>query len=153
MGLAALLVFGPSSLPAIIFGTFFVNLYMGSPMSVALVSCIGTSISALLCVYLLRKLIGFRINLDRVRDVAGLALLAALLGSTFTATWETVFRALLGQTTWEGITRTWLLWWVANAISTLVVAPVILAWSCPDSTFLQIKKNIIEASICAVLCC
>src|SRR5713101_2944094 len=79
ISLAALLLFGLRLWPGIALGAFLVNFLTGAPVLTAGGMALGNTLEALIGAYWLRRTIGFRISLDRLRDVMGLIVLAAVL--------------------------------------------------------------------------
>jgi hypothetical protein len=68
----------------------------------------------------------FRVLLKRFRDALALILLAALGGMTVSATIGSSVLVLAGAVPDAGFWPTWLVWWAGDAISVLVVAPLLL---------------------------
>src|SRR5215216_4032891 len=86
IALAALLLGGFRLWPAIAIGAFVANYLSGAPPLAAVGIAIGNSIEAVSGAYLLRKVPGFRYQLDRVRDVLAMIVLAAGLSTLVAAT-------------------------------------------------------------------
>jgi signal transduction histidine kinase len=89
----------------------------------------GNALEAVAGAWMLRRTIGDSFTLGRVRHVVALVGLAALGSATISATagaWTTV--AAQGGGSYRFL---WKLWWMADVIGVLAVAPAILAWSEP----------------------
>src|SRR5881396_1152955 len=86
ISLAALLLFGYRYWPAVLVGALATNLLAGAPALVALAIAAGNTLEALAGTYTLRRIPGFRTQLDRVRDVIAFLVLAALASTAVSAT-------------------------------------------------------------------
>jgi integral membrane sensor domain MASE1 len=100
ISLAALLVFGYRLWPGVALGAFLVAASTGVPLLVALGVGVGNTLEALLGAYLLRRLVGFHNSLDRLQDVFGLVVLAAVLSTTVSATMGVTSLCLGGVAPW-----------------------------------------------------
>ena len=129
ISLAALLIFGFRFWPAITLGAFIANAFTGAPFLIAIIIGIGNTLEAVLGAYVLTKLAGFRSALDRVRDVLGLLLFAALLSTAISATIGVSSLAAGGVIPITSYLSTWIAWWTGDMISNLIIAPFLLVWS------------------------
>src|SRR5436853_3403032 len=86
VALAALLLWGPRYWPGITIGAFLVNASSGVPLAGAAGLAVGNTLEAVAGVLLLRRVARFEPSLARLRDVLALALLAAPLATTLSAT-------------------------------------------------------------------
>src|ERR671935_3305156 len=86
IALAALVLGGYRLWPGIAVGAFLVNLWAGAPLPVACGIALGNTLEALVGTVLLQHLVGFSPALDRLRDVLGLVVLAAVLSTLVSAT-------------------------------------------------------------------
>src|SRR5262249_40006146 len=77
---------------------------------------------------LLNRIPGFRPSLDRLKDVIGLILLAAVASCMVSATVGVASLYLGGIVRASDLGATWAAWWLGGAVRGLVVAPVLLAW-------------------------
>jgi signal transduction histidine kinase len=129
IALAALLLLGYRFWPAITLAAFLVNFTSGATPVVAFGISIGNTLEALLGAYLLKRVIHFDSKMERVRDVLGLFLLAAVLSTTVSAT-VGVSSLWLGHTiSMAAYGATWMAWWVGDMLGAAVVAPFLLVWS------------------------
>jgi PAS domain S-box-containing protein len=128
IALAALTLYGPRLWPGIALGALLINLWAGAPVLSAGGIALGNTLEALLGAWLLRRVVRFRPDLDRLRDVLGLVVLAAGLTPLVSAT--------IGVTSasWGGLLQTksygqvWWTWWLGDAIGALIVAPLVFIW-------------------------
>jgi len=128
VALAALLLWGPRYWPGITIGAFLVNASSGVPLAGAAGLGVGNTLEAVAGVLLLRRVAGFEPSLARLRDVLALALLAAPLATTLSATVGVTSLWLSGAVASTSLGALWLVWWSGDAIGVLVVAPVLLTW-------------------------
>jgi signal transduction histidine kinase len=126
IALVAILVYGPRMWPAIFVGALAVNLPIGpSPEGAALIAA-GNTAAPLVAAALLRR-VGFRIELDRLRDAAAIIGLGALAAMTVSATIGTAVLVLSGTADPGGFWPTWAVWWGGDAMGVLIVAPYLLS--------------------------
>src|SRR5439155_2445979 len=112
-------------------------------------TAIGNSVGAMVCAYLLDRFVQFQNRLVRVRDVAGFVLFAAALGTTVNAAFNVVSLCLSGEIAWENFASSLVVWWVPNAMGTLVVTPFLLSW-CSGGFHQWEFKRIVEGVLCGV---
>ena len=129
IALAALLLGGYSLWPGVFLGAVIANVLTGAPILVAIGIGAGNSLEALFGAYALRRIPGFRLSLDRVRDVIALILLAVALAPFIAATIGVTTLQLGGLVPRGAIGDTWRAWWLGDAIGAVLVAPVILVWA------------------------
>ena len=128
IALAALLLLGYRLWPAIFAGAFVANLWTGAPLLAAIGIAVGNTLEALAGVALLRRRAGFRVQLDRLEDVASLIVLAAGLCTTISASIGVASLLAAGTIAFQQIAATWRAWWLGDLVGALVVAPLLLVW-------------------------
>ncbi len=128
IGLACLLLMGMRCLPGIPLGAFAVNIALGPSLPVVLVITAGNTVAPL-CAYLLLKQVGFRIELDRLRDAVALVFLGALGGMLLSATMGAGILYLTGALPASGFWAGWSVWWTGDAMGVLVITPLLLVAS------------------------
>src|SRR5205085_1750919 len=126
IALAALLLGGYRLWPGIALGAFLANEWTGVPLGTVLGITLGNTLEALAGAYLLRRIAGFRIQLDRVRDVLALAVLAAVLSTLVSATIGVTSLWLGTDLPAHRIATTWRVWWLGDLGGDLIVAPFVL---------------------------
>jgi PAS domain S-box-containing protein len=129
LSLAAVIVFGYRVAPGIALGAFAANITTQEPLLTASAIGVGNTLEAVLGAWLLINVVGFRPNMTRVRDVLGLVLLAAGLSTTISATIGVVSLCLGGVQPWLKFPGLWWQWWLGDAVSDIVLAPLLLTWS------------------------
>ncbi len=129
IALAAFLVLGYRFWLGIALAAFLVNLVTGAPLFVALGIATGNTLEALLGAYLLKRFVGFHNSLERINDVLGLVVFAAIISTMVSATIG-VSSLLLGDVVSpSSYFQTWIAWWMGDMLGALVVAPFLLIWS------------------------
>ena len=150
IALAAILLFGYRFWPGVALGAVLFSFMNGTPFGFfTLGTAIGNTMGAIVCAFLLKKLIAFDNAMERTRDVTGFIGLACFLGTTVNAAFNVVSLAYSGAVPWDDLFPTTLVWWVPNALAGLVVAPFIITWATPSATRWN-GKLIMEAVICGV---
>jgi PAS domain S-box-containing protein len=127
IALASLLLFGRRLWPGIALGALLAAA-VGAPLGWALTTAASDTLGALAGAGLLTRRGEFRHHLDRVKDVLSLVLLGALLGPVASATIGAAGLCLFGIRPWSAFSIIWWVWWAKDAISVLLIAPVLLTW-------------------------
>ncbi|WP_342376858.1 MASE1 domain-containing protein [Myxococcus stipitatus] len=130
MTLAFLLRSPRSMWPTLLFAVFAVEvcseLAMGRPWGLAVTWAVGNMLRTWLGAALMSRWPGGDIRFRRVQDVTGLLFLGAAIGVLPSA-----LLGALGATTWLGLVSFWregLVWWLSDALGTVLVAPLVLTW-------------------------
>ncbi|MCX5211843.1 MASE1 domain-containing protein [Kitasatospora sp. NBC_00240] len=126
IALTCLLILGPRIWPGIAIGTLLVISTIG-PLNSASVAIAAGNTLAPVCSYLMLRRVGFRIELDRLRDGVVLVFLGALAGMLISATVGSFALLLIGSLPASGFCATWSAWWVGDAMGVLVITPLLLA--------------------------
>jgi PAS domain S-box-containing protein len=126
IALVSFLVFGPRMWPAIAVAAFVVNAPISPSPLAALAIASGNTLSPLVALLLLRR-VGFRPELDRLRDALAIVCLGALVGMLVSATIGSTALALSGAVPLAAYGSTWAVWWTGDAMGVLVFAPFLLS--------------------------
>jgi signal transduction histidine kinase len=126
IALVAILVLGRWVWPAIFAGALAVNLPIGPSALGAAIIATGNTLAPLVAAGLLRR-VGFRLELDRLRDAAAIIGLGALLGMSISASIGTSVLVLSGSVSPTDFWSTWAVWWTGDAMGVLLVAPFLLS--------------------------
>lgn len=131
IALVALVAGGPRLLwPGVAIGAFAVNLSVGAPPLVAVGIAIGSTLEAVLAAELLRRY-GFDRALERMRDVAQLAIAGAGLSTLLAAVIGVGSLAAGSVITPSQIAPAFRAWWLGDAMGDLVIAPALASWARP----------------------
>ncbi|HYH97832.1 MASE1 domain-containing protein [Hyalangium sp.] len=106
---------------------FFIHHEERSGWLTFMVSVCG-ALEGLLGAFLLRRFVGHRIDLHRVRDVIGLVTLAAGLSALLTSLLSVGVIVGLGSATWEQYWQMWEVFWIGDGLGVLVITPLLLTW-------------------------
>ena len=129
IALAALLLFGMRLWPGIAVGAFVVNFTAGIPPLGAAGIAVGNTLEAVIAAWLLTSsFAGFRLSLERRRDVFALVL-AAVMAPPVSATIGVSVLAILATGPGFPPVTAWLAWASGDAIGIMIVTPLILTWS------------------------
>jgi signal transduction histidine kinase len=129
IALAAVLLGGYRLWPAIWIGAFVTNVLSGATIAAAAGIAIGNTAEVIAGAYLLHRVPGFRVQLDRLRDVLALMILAAGLSTLLAATTGVGTLYISGIMPREQLADAWRAWWIGDAIGDLLAAPFILVWA------------------------
>ena len=126
IGLAALLLWGPSLWPAVWLGAFAANATNEAPLWTAAAVATGNTLEAVAGTWALRRLPRFDRRLRRINDAAAYILLAAGAATTISATIGVGTLCASGVQPWDRFGELWRAWWLGDAVGALIIAPVIL---------------------------
>jgi signal transduction histidine kinase len=125
VAVVALFLFGRRLWPSIAIAAFLVNAPISSSLLVAASIAVGNTLAPLIAVVVLERM-GFRPELDRLRDAV--ALVVAALGSMLlSATGGSLTLLAAGGLADTGFWPTWSVWWAGDAMGVLIVAPVLFS--------------------------
>jgi integral membrane sensor domain MASE1 len=127
IALAGLLFLGLRVWPGIALGalSFQVSLWPWHHPAADVGVVVGEALAPV-CAYLMLRRVGFRLELDRLRDGVALVFLGALAGMLISATIGTLSLALFGPLPMSGFWPIWSAWWAGDAMGVLVVTPLLL---------------------------
>jgi PAS domain S-box-containing protein len=147
IALAALLVFGIRFWPGITLGAFLVNVTGGiAPVAAAGIS-VGNTLEAVVAAWILTSFGGFKVPLQRRRDVFGLVL-AAVAAAPVSATIGVSVLTLFGADPGLPFGAAWLAWASGDAIGMFLITPLLLTWwSAPALT--PSGRDVVEGSVIA----
>ena len=126
IGIAALLLWGPSLWPAIWIGAFGANAFSTAPLWTAVLVASGNTLEAIAAAWALRRFGGFDDALHRLRDVIAFIVIAAGLSTMVSATIGVATLSAAGVQPWNRFCELWGDWWLGDAVGALIVTPVIL---------------------------
>ncbi len=128
IALAAVVLFGRRTWPAIAVGAFLANVTTAEPPLTAAGIALGNTLEAVLAGWLLERL-DFRARLGRLRDAGALVVCGAGLSTTVSATIGVTSLCVGGVQPWSQFGPLWAMWWLGDAGGDLIVAPVLLSWA------------------------
>lgn len=125
IALACLLWAGLRIWPGIALGTYF-SIEGLAWFHVADLGIIAGNTLAPVCAYLMLRRVGFRPELDRLRDGVALVFLGGLLPMLVSSTVGTWVLVITGDLALERFWPVWSAWWAGDAMGVLVVTPLLL---------------------------
>jgi len=148
IGLAALLIFGYRVWPGILLGAFLVHLTTAGTVTTSLAIATGNTLEALTGAFLVFRFAGGRNAMKRSQDIFKLAILGGMV-SAIAATigvWTLVWG---GSADPQDALHIWQTWWLGDAVSVIVVTPVLLLWN--SNPFVRWRLSaVVEASVLLV---
>src|SRR5215510_5652093 len=127
IAIAALLLVGTYTWPAIAVGSFLVFLTTsGVAPSVAIAA--GNTVEGMTAAWLTRRFANGRWAFDRPADIVRFALLAAVGATTIAATVGTAALFVAGLAPSQDVRPIWLTWWLGDTASALLLPPLVLLW-------------------------
>lgn len=147
IALAALLLWGVSCWPGIFMGALVTNLLIGDlTLPIVLAIALGNTAGPMLGALLLRKVMGFKNNFLRGRDVTIFLLIGP--GSMLLTASIGVFALYAGgMLSFDLLFRAWIAWWLGDTVGILVFTPLLLFllndWQDPMLQWSQSKLEFI----------
>ncbi|MFE4450176.1 MASE1 domain-containing protein [Streptomyces sp. NPDC056796] len=129
IAVAALLYLGLRIWPAIALGALLTVIAMSDGLTVWGVAIAAGSALAPVCSFLALRGVGFRTELDRLRDGVALVFLGALGGMIISATVGAGIQLLNGALSADKFWPVWSAWWAGDAMGVLMVTPLLLVLS------------------------
>lgn len=128
VALSALFLWGYKLWPAVFLAAFLVNFLSGAPLVAALGIGVGNALEACIGAFVLRRVLRFNPNIERLQDALALINIS-ILSPVISATIGVTSLYLLGVFQREVIEAAWLTWWVGDLLGILLVSPLIFSWS------------------------
>jgi signal transduction histidine kinase/CheY-like chemotaxis protein len=128
IALAAVLLFGRRTWPAIFVGAFFVNLTTSGSILSSLGIAGGNTLEATVGASLVARYAGGVRAFERSLDFLRFVLLGGLLGTAISATIGATMLIASGEAAWTAYRAIWLTWWFGDAAGALIVTPVLVLW-------------------------
>ncbi|MGW6980871.1 MASE1 domain-containing protein [Streptomyces sp. NPDC054932] len=125
IALAALLWLGLRVWPGIALGTYLAIERISDFDAPGLGIVAGNTLAPV-CAYLMLRRVGFRVEMDRLRDALALVFLGGLLPMLISATIGTWTLVLSGDLPIDQFWPVWAAWWAGDAMGVLVVTPMLL---------------------------
>ncbi len=129
IALAAILLGGYRLWPGIVLGEFASSLVAGLALPAVVLLAADNTAKVLLAVWLLKRFVGFRNSMERVRDVIGLAVVGALLTTAAGAALGVACHMVFSGLAPAAAAGFWFTWWLADATGVLLLTPAILTWA------------------------
>jgi two-component system cell cycle sensor histidine kinase/response regulator CckA len=131
IALAALLALGYRVWPGVLLGAFLVNMAVAGAEAPSLGIAVGNTLEGVLGAYLVNTYANGRDAFDRVRDFFKFVFLAGVASTAVSAVVGVSSLVLAGSAAGADSGRIALTWWLGDAVSVLVLAPLLLVWAGP----------------------
>src|SRR6266498_2906219 len=126
IALVAFLLFGRALWPGVALAAFAVNLPINTNGLAAAATAAGNTLAPLVAAGLLTS-VGFRREIDRLRDAVHIVFLGALLSMLISASVGAATLVFSGALSVHEFPAAWAVWWTGDAMGVLVVAPFLLS--------------------------
>ncbi|MET9592972.1 MASE1 domain-containing protein [Streptomyces sp. NPDC006516] len=126
IALAAFLYAGLRIWPGVAVGSLLTVMSLSDGLTFWGVAIVVGSALAPLCSFLALRVVGFRTELDRLRDGVALVFLGAMGGMTISATAGTGVQLLSGSLPASQFWQVWSAWWAGDAMGVLMVTPLLI---------------------------
>jgi PAS domain S-box-containing protein len=126
VGIAALVLYGPRLWPGIVIGDLLAADY-STPFGTVLGQTVGNTLEVLVAALLIRRLVGDRPALERVREVL-ILVGAAAVGTLISASFGPLSLRLGNVIAADEFGEVFRTWWLSDLSGALVVAPLLLTW-------------------------
>ncbi len=150
VSLAAVLLLGYRIWPAIGLGALCAYLSESTPIGFTISATIGNTLEPLVGAFLLHRVMGFRIQIERSRDVLNLVLCGAILSPMVSSTLGVTALCATGMQPWAQYISSWVTWWLGDAFGIIVVTPLLIKWFRRPLPSLR-GRNAAEVVLLAVL--
>jgi diguanylate cyclase (GGDEF)-like protein len=128
IALAALLALGTRFWPAILLGSFVVNLTTAvSPLTSAGIA-LGNTIEVFLGCYLINRFANGIRAFEKTLDIFRFAFYGAICNTAIAATVGVTSLTLAGFASWESYIVMWRTWWLGDAAGALIFTPFLVLW-------------------------
>ncbi|GAA4625607.1 MASE1 domain-containing protein [Actinoallomurus vinaceus] len=126
VAVCCLMMLGLRTWPGIALAAFAVNAAIGPTLPAVLMITAGNTLAPV-CSFLLLRRVGFRCEMDRLRDALALIFLGAFTGMLVSATVGAMALALAGAVPAQRLLSTLAVWWTGDTMGVLVVVPLVMA--------------------------
>lgn len=126
--LVAFLFFGRSLWPAVFTGAFLANAVANGNAFTSFAIGAGNTLEGIAGAYLVTRFAGGVRAMERARDVFRYAAATALASPAISATIGVASLTLFRAAHWHDAGVIWRTWWLGDASSNLILAPMVLAW-------------------------
>src|SRR5713226_7745546 len=128
IALAALLILGYRVWPGIWLGAFLLNWTTAGSVLTSVGIATGNTLEGVLGAYLVNRYARGRNAFHRAGDTFKFAFLAGMLSTAVSATFGVTTLLLGGFATLANYVPIWTTWWLGDAVSVVVVAPLLILW-------------------------
>ena len=121
-------MFGYRLWPGVWLGAFLVNITTAGSVLTTIGIAAGNTLEAVLGAWLVDRFANGRQAFERAGDIFRYVLAAPILSTVVSATFGVTSLALGGYAPWFQFGPIWGTWWLGDAVSALIVTPLLLIW-------------------------
>jgi PAS domain S-box-containing protein len=143
--------FGMRFWPGVAVGAYLLNTSNGITPGGALIIAAGNALEAVAAAYMLTRVARIHRALDRVRDVLALVGYAGILSTTIAATIGVAALVLTNSAPLADAAHLWLVWWTGDAVGVIVITPLLLIWTEPESDAPESRMRALEQVVTFVV--
>lgn len=136
LAFAAMLLFGYRLWPAVLVGSFIVNLTTAGTIGTSALIAAGNTMEAVVGVMLARRFAGGLGAFDLVPNIFRFTVFAAIPSTMISATVGVTSLAMAHFVPWNLYGQVWMTWWAGDLAGELLVAPLIVIWATARRTAL-----------------
>jgi diguanylate cyclase (GGDEF)-like protein len=151
IALAALVLRGHRLWPAVFLGAFAVNVSTAGSFATSVGIAVGNTLEAVVGAHLVNRYARGRSAFERSPDIFRFAALAGLGSTTLSATCGVSSLLLGGYLDPARVGAVWLTWWSGNAVSDLLVAPLIFVWAVNPRPTWSGRRGLEAAGVCLAI--
>ena len=148
IAVAALLMFGARTWPAVTAGAFLVNLSTSGAVAASMAIAIGNTLEALAAAWLVSRyangVAAFNRTSDIVRFTLSVAAAAEIAATVGVSALVATDLAAIGE-----VRHIWFTWWLGDAVGALIVTPLILLWARPLPRLWSQRRGVEFAALIA----
>jgi PAS domain S-box-containing protein len=141
LSLAVLVLMGRRLWPGVWLGAFVVNMSTSGSLPASVGIAIGNTLEVVCGAWLVERIAGGRHVFEQARTTFAF-ILSALPSAVIGATIGVTSLGLVGRTSWEQAPGVWLTWWIGDAVSAVMITPLVVMWAA--SPLPNLRPRLIE---------
>jgi PAS domain S-box-containing protein len=126
LALAALLLYGRHLWPAIFIGALLVNYTTAPSWPASFGIALGNTFEALVGCWLVQRVAGGLNAFNTPRSIIAYFVSAVLASTAVSATFGVTTLCFIRSAAWSQFTNIWMTWWLGDAVSNIIVAPLLI---------------------------
>lgn len=128
ISIAALLFLGYHYAPGVFVGALLSNVFNGTTALASTGIAFGNTLEALVAVILIKRFVFDSQILEKISSFMWFLLTAVFIAPAVSATIGVSSLVLAGEIDNNQFNKAWLIWWVGNMLSALIIVPFVVAW-------------------------
>jgi PAS domain S-box-containing protein len=148
IAVAALLVLGTHTWPAVAAGAFLVNLSTSGVVAASAAIAVGNTLEALAGAWLARRFARGVAAFDRTPDILRFVL-AVMVAAAIAATIGVTALMATGLAPTRDASSIWITWWLGDAVGALIVTPLLILWTRPRTVGRSQRRGVEAGALVA----